>query len=251
MTISVSIVSHGQGGHVEALLADIERLCAGPLEILVTLNVHESFEPKSQRFTLSTTVNPLPQGFGANHNAAFSRARGEYFCVLNPDLRLEHDPFPELLRCLADERVGLCAPLVRDPAGRIEDSARHFPTPAFILAKVLGLAEGRFAYAVDAERAHPDWVAGMFMLCRSELYRSLGGFDERYHLYYEDVDLCARLRLAGYEVALCPGVCAVHDARRESRRSARYFAWHARSMARWFASRPYRAISARRKAAHP
>ncbi len=239
--ISVSVVSHGHGAHLEALVGDLQRVCAGPLEILLTLNVPERGDWASARFPVQATANASPRGFGANHNAAFARARGEHFCVLNPDVRIASDPFPALVECLADARAGVCAPRVLDPAGRLEDSARDFPTPLAIFAKALGRERP------PRDAARPDWVAGMFMLFRSGVFRGLGGFDERYHLYYEDVDLCARLRLAGFEVALCPQVSIVHDARRSSRRRPRYLAWHLRSMARFFASAPYRELARRRR----
>ncbi len=75
------------------------------------------------------------------------------------------------------------------------------------------------------------------MLFRSEVYSELAGFDERYFLYYEDVDLCRRLRRRGYDVRLLPSVSAVHDARRESRRSLRHLRWHLASMLRFMVTR--------------
>lgn len=77
------------------------------------------------------------------------------------------------------------------------------------------------------------------MLFRRDAFEAVGGFDERFHLYYEDVDLCARIRLSGKEVILCRSVEVIHDARRESHRNMRYFAWHLVSMLRFFMSRPF------------
>jgi N-acetylglucosaminyl-diphospho-decaprenol L-rhamnosyltransferase len=79
-----------------------------------------------------------------------------------------------------------------------------------------------------------DWVAGMFMLFRSEAFRRVGGFDERYFLYYEDADICRRLRRIGHDVKLETGARATHAARRESHRNARYLSWHLASMLRFF-----------------
>jgi len=84
-------------------------------------------------------------------------------------------------------------------------------------------------------------VAGFFMLFRSAAFRSLGGFDERYFLYYEDFDLCCRLRAAGHAIAWVPQARVVHDARRTSHRNARYLVWHASSVLRFFSSPAYRA----------
>jgi hypothetical protein len=83
----------------------------------------------------------------------------------------------------------------------------------------------------------PDWVAGMFMLFRNELFREIGGFDERYFLYYEDVDLCFRLRQHGYDVVLVPDARAAHFAQRQSHRNPRYLLWHVRSLVRFLLSR--------------
>ena len=76
----------------------------------------------------------------------------------------------------------------------------------------------------------------MCMLFRSETFRALGGFDERYFLYYEDVDLCRRAARRGLAVVYDPGVELIHDARRASRRNPRLALHHARSIARYFMS---------------
>ena len=86
---------------------------------------------------------------------------------------------------------------------------------------------------------YPDWVAGMFMVLRSETFRAAGGFDEGYFLYYEDVDLCWRLQRSGLRAALLPTVRAIHDARRSSHRKLRYLLWHGKSMLRFFAKRAW------------
>ena len=74
------------------------------------------------------------------------------------------------------------------------------------------------------------------MLFQSAAFLELGGFDERYFLYYEDVDICARLRLAGHEIVVCPWVSVVHAARRESHQKLQYLAWHIASITRFFCS---------------
>src|SRR5690606_14674162 len=78
-----------------------------------------------------------------------------------------------------------------------------------------------------------DWAAGMFMLFRAEAFEAIGGFDEGFHLYYEDVDICTRLWIAGWKVMLHPGVQVVHDAQRTSHRNFRYMRWHVSRKARY------------------
>jgi len=241
--VSISIVSHGHGHLIADLLSDVQGHADLDCEVLLTLNIPESlpFSPDGFRFPVHINQNPVPKGFGANHNAAFQRSRHELFCVLNPDVRLPSNPFPELFRRLQGEGVGVVAPLVRDPDGQTETSARRFPTPGIILRKALLGPEPRGYEAGDPDLM-PDWVGGMFMLFPREAFAEVGGFDERYHLYYEDVDLCARLRLAGRKIVFCPTVEVVHAARRESHRNLRYFAWHMVSMLRFFLSKPFRQL---------
>jgi GT2 family glycosyltransferase len=235
--VSISIVSHRHGALVNELLQDIAHSCRN-VEVLLTLNVEERlpFDATSFNIPLRIVRNASAQGFGANHNAAFRRAQGRYFCVLNPDMRLNADPFPVLIEALADSRVGVAAPRIANPAGETEDSARRFPTLGVIVRKAITGAQ-HHDYEVANEPLRPEWVAGMFMLFRSEVFRQLGGFDERYFLYYEDVDLCLRLRRLGYDALLEPRAVALHDARRASHRDLRHFLWHARSLTRFLFSR--------------
>ncbi|NWG88172.1 MAG: hypothetical protein HXY26_11815 [Hydrogenophilaceae bacterium] len=97
----------------------------------------------------------------------------------------------------------------------------------------MGLSDGRLAYQLGTRPLQPDWLAGMFLMADSESFRAIGGFDEGFHLYYEDVDLCARMRKAGKTLFLCPEAHVIHDARRSSRRELRYLRWHISSLVRY------------------
>lgn len=235
--ISISIVSHHQAALVHNLLSDLESIKLENAEVILTVNVPGEQNDLPQDLSLPTTIveNPRPRGFGANHNAAFAISKGEFFCVLNPDIRITGDPFPALVEYLARPSVGVVAPRVLDSKGKIEDNARRFPTPFRILAKVFALGAGVSPKSISS---CPDWVAGSFMLFRRDAFSEVGGFDERYFLYYEDVDICARLRVTGRDVALCESVEVIHDARRDSHNRLRYFFWHLRSMMRFFLTWP-------------
>jgi len=235
--ISVSIVTHGHAELAARLFDDLRAHKPKGIEVILTLNIEEAlpFDPDSFPFSVKTIRNASPRGFAANHNAAFKLAGGNFFCVLNPDIRVTTDPFSALVRELRNPAVGAVAPLILDADGAIEDSARPFPTFSSLVRKALG-AEPKRYYEIGKESISPDWVGGMFMLLRRDAFAAVGGFDPRYHLYYEDVDLCARLRLARYDIRLVPSASAVHIARRQSRRDIRYFFWHLRSMIRYILS---------------
>lgn len=233
--ITISIVSHGQRMLAVDLLADLAG-CPQVSNIILTHNIPEAevVIPREFAGRLTTRCNTNPMGFGANHNAAFRHCQTPFFCVLNPDVRLGENPFPQLLGCFANENVALCAPAVLNPAGEREDSARHFPRPLGLMAKLLGFGDGKYLLSGDADPVSPDWVAGMFMLFRTVDFAVMEGFDEDFFLYYEDVDLCARLWKADRQILVCPQAVVFHAARRESHRNYRYMKWHLASMARYF-----------------
>ncbi|MCB5207097.1 glycosyltransferase family 2 protein [Methylovorus mays] len=235
--ISISIVSHLQADLVQKLLSDIStRVDPASIEVILTCNLPEemAFSLEDFPFVVKKIDNVTPKGFGANHNAAFQHAHGEWFCIMNPDIRIETDPFPKMLSCMADTRVGLVGPSVLAPDGTPEDSARRFPTPLTLLAKLLGLNDGRYAVPPGISSLPVDWVAGMLMLIRGVDFQRLGGFDDHFFLYYEDVDLCVRLWKSGSHVLLCPDATVFHDARRASHKNLRYMRWHIGSMLHYF-----------------
>jgi N-acetylglucosaminyl-diphospho-decaprenol L-rhamnosyltransferase len=239
--ISLSIVSHGQIEMVTNLLSDIEKHCLStPLEVLLTINIPEKNEIDIGLYSYPIKIieNAYPKGFGANHNQAFSAASGVYFCVLNPDIRFIEDPFPTLLNLVQDPLVGVCAPQVIDKDGKVEDSARRFPNPWTIFKRLI-IYKRSPDYVIANESLLPDWVGGMFMLFRSAIYQRINGFDERYFLYYEDVDICARLTNSGFNVVLCPQSVVVHLAQRASHRNIKYLRWHVTSMLRFFMTPSY------------
>jgi len=237
-SLTVSIVSHGQIDLVNQLLDDLSRHCAAELRVVLTRNVPEPAPaiPIGWKHRLDVVDNDCPKGFGANHNAAFSRCETRHFCVANPDIRLTSDPFPILAAALDHPRVAAAGPLVQDPRGNTEDSARRFPTTAGLLRKFVIPPSGP-DYPLDAGPIEVDWVAGMFMIFSANAFRAASGFDERFFLYYEDVDICQRLNGAGYTIVYVPSASVIHDARRASRRDPRLMAIHATSALRYLLRR--------------
>jgi GT2 family glycosyltransferase len=229
--ITASIVSHGHGAMLPLLVASLTS-CPEVTRIVIICNIPEQcLLPSDPKLIIQHNTQPL--GFGANHNAAFRFCKTPYFCVLNPDIKLIRNPFSKLITCIEQNNAALAAPIIQSPSGQIEDSIRHFPTPVSLFRKALGGSDGRYWVPTRGQPCFPDWVAGMFMLFRSSAFRSLAGFDERFFLYYEDVDICARLWRCGKKIVACSNVHAVHAARRTSRRNVRYALWHLQGMGRY------------------
>lgn len=238
--ITVSIVSHGQGQLVSGLLEDLA-CCPNISAVVLTQNIPEDDIPcpASLQQRLRVIRNEHPRGFAANHNQAFRFCKTSMFAVLNPDIRLRDNPFPQLARTLEMGSGGVVAPGVRNPKDGLEDSARNFPTLLRLLCKLMGLGDGR----ILTEGATPqdvDWTAGMFLLFPASVYSELEGFDEGFFLYYEDVDICARIWESGRRVILHPGVTVIHFAQRASRRKLRYMKWHCSSMIRYLVKHAWR-----------
>lgn len=211
--------------------------CSEVGRVIVTLNIPEDF-PLSEDGRVVVIRNAAAKGFGENHNAAFKSLEMDsqwlYFCPLNPDIRLVDNPFPVLLAEMNANGAGVGVPLVINDEGRVEDSLRRFPSLRMLLTKAMGGADGSYHVRKGQATFCPEWAAGMFMLFRREAFASLGGFDERFFLYYEDVDICVRAWKQGLRIVACPEVSVIHDARRDSRRKVRYMRWHLASMARYF-----------------
>src|SRR5690348_1918435 len=106
--VTVSIVSHGHGALTTALLQDLARL-SEPARILLTYNIPEpeTHIPQELEPRLTVVNNPRPAGFATNHNAAFRMCDTEFFCVMNPDVRVPSDPFPVLLSSIRARNVAL------------------------------------------------------------------------------------------------------------------------------------------------
>lgn len=242
---SLSVVSHGHLPQIRTLLDDFRaQLDPARFEILLTLNLAEAVGGLEQAWPGRLTVirNPQPKGFGANHNAAIQRASGKWVATVDPDLRLHGaDPFAALEAELEENSTGIVSPTVLDELGRLSDHAREVPTPTRLVRRY---AHGR-PPSFDSGSTRPqdvDWLAGLFMAMRRDTFVQLGGFDERFHMYCEDVDLCLRSWNAGLTVRVVPGLAVVHPARRRTLKDPRHFLWHLASLAQLWSSPSYRAF---------
>lgn len=160
-------------------------------------------------------------GFAGGNNLGREAARGKFLVLVNSDAFIEPGALQrglERMRTCPD--VGLAGGLLVGRDQRPEPSARRFPSPLNDLLSLTGLAArypksrffGRFdrTWANPHEAAQVDWVPGAFCIIRQSALEQIGFFDERFFLYYEEVDLCRRLREAEWSVWYWPDLKAVH-----------------------------------------
>lgn len=230
--ITVSIVSHGQLGLIRPLLEQLDRFSDAVVEkVILTINIPEAdvLGDASFRFPIERIENDAPKGFGANHNRAFRHCSTPWFLVLNPDIRFDRDVLAPLVAQAAPDS-GLLTPRILEPGKTEPEQHRAIITPLEILTR------RRPDYVRPTV---PAWIPGLFMLFRSEAYAAIGGFDERFFMYGEDFDICARTRLAGWRLQVGEDLVALHDARRASHGSMRHLWWHLHSLLKVWCSRAY------------
>ena len=160
-------------------------------------------------------------GFAAANNLALGMVRGRYVLLLNPDAELSPETISEAVAAMdAAPQVAVMGGLLLDEVGRSQPSARKFPSLLNELLTISGLAArfprsrlfGRFdrSWADAQQEADIDWAPGAFNIIRRGAITHLGGFDERFFLYYEEVDLCRRIRAAGWRIRYQPQLRVRH-----------------------------------------
>lgn len=234
--ISISVVSHGQGSLIKKLLKDLNDITnIFNIEVILTINIIEEihFGESEYNFNLLLINNDKPKGFGENHNYASNFAKGNFFCVCNPDIRIDINIWSELIKSIGGDNVGVVSPIVYDFEGNLSDAARYTPTLSRLLKKILFNERSSAVSARSHSVQEVEWLGGMFLFFRLDLFRQINGFDERFFMYYEDVDLCMRLRSKGYICIVNHNIHIYHEGQKKSRTVLRHAKWHLASMMRF------------------
>lgn len=167
-------------------------------------------------------------GFAAANNRGIRSTSGDRLLLLNPDAAVTPHAVERLMAALdSDKTIAIAGPRIVDADGHAELSFGPHISPwgeALQKLRVRALAQGWPLLGAWVERethrpGHPDWVSGACWLARRQVLEAAGLFDERYFLYTEDVDLCARVRSAGHRVAFVP-LSEVRHTRGASRATA-------------------------------
>lgn len=161
----------------------------------------------------------LGYGSGANRGAAALGAC-DYVLVANPDLELHDGALDAMVHALeANASWGIVGPTILDSSGKRYPSVRRFPSMVDAAGHaVLSIFTNdnpfsrryRSPAAAEGEETGVDWVSGACMLLRREAFEEVGGFDERYFMFAEDMDICWRLGKAGWQVGVAPSAVVTH-----------------------------------------
>lgn len=252
--VSVVIVSFNTRDVLKECLHSVYR-AVGSLDVQVIVVDNASTDGSAamieQDFTGVVLIkSKVNLGFGGANNLGFKSACGRYVVLLNSDAFLAKGSLERsVAHMVANPHVGLGGGRLIGRDGSWQPSARMFPTVLSDLIVFSGLAarfpRSRFfghadrTWADPMEAAPVDWVPGAYSIIRAETLAAVGFFDPRFFLYYEEVDLCMRLKQRGYSTWYWPDVAVVHiggESSRQisslemSRTGAQLILWRMRSM---------------------
>jgi GT2 family glycosyltransferase len=242
------VVSHRNRAELERLLP---ALAPQVDELVVVANLPGSAGELPESAVLLENERPL--GFGANLNLGVAHTTAELVCSVNPDAVPRPDAVAVLRTFMESRpRVGIGGPRMLYPDGTTQPSRRRFPTVAGTIVRRTPIRLVFDPYRLQqrhyhlgeqpAEPVQADWMLGGFLMLRRSMLDELGGFDEGFFLYGEDIDLCYRAARAGWERWYVPGAVVEHEHQAVTDHSffTRRTLWHWRGILRFVRKHPER-----------
>lgn len=250
--VAAVVVAYESGPHLVQCVGDLRADGAGELVVVDNGSHDGSLEALASKFPDVPVISPGRNlGYGGAANRGVAASTLPIVLVCNPDLEVPSGALAALADALADDpTLAVVGPLIRDADGSRYPSARTFPSILHASGHgALGMffPGNRFTRAYQNAHLHDavgpttvDWVSGACFMARRSAFEQVGGFDEAYFMYAEDVDLCWRLGRAGWSVAYVPGAEVTHvQGVSTDRHPYRMIVEHHRSLMR-FASRSSR-----------
>lgn len=215
--LSIIIANFNSG---EYLLRCLESLKKSKDEVSIDVFVVDN---ASSDESLKNVKNKFPEinyienkenlGFGKANNIALKKVNTPYVLFLNPDTQVDRGTIPFLIKFMEeDKKIGAvtCKVVLED--GSLDwASHRAFPNPLVALSYALNIDRFYHKTSEDLTKVHEvDVISGAFFLTRKSILDKIGGFDEDYFMYGEDIDLCFRIKKAGYKIMFVPSVKIIH-----------------------------------------
>ena len=239
MDLSIIIVNYNVKEFLQNLIYSIKKAASNiSTEIIIVDNNSEdgSVEFIKEKFLpmggIKLVANKENLGFSKANNIGLSEAKGKYLLLLNPDAVVSEDTFTKMIDFFeSNPQAGLAGCKILNPDGTLQLACRRsFPGPWTAFCKVTGLsslfpksrlfARYNLTYLNENETYEVDAVSGSFMMLTRESYEKVGGLDEEFFMYGEDLDLCYRIQKAGLKVFYVHSTQIIHYKGESTRRSS-------------------------------
>ena len=236
MDLSIIIVNYNVKEFLQNLLLSVEKASINiTKEIIIVDNASNdgSVEFLKEKFpSIKLIENKHNVGFGKANNQALKIASGKFILMINPDAVVSEDTFDKMISFFnKNPDAGLAGCKILNPDGSLQLACRRsFPGPWTSFCKVTGLsnlfpnnklfARYNLTYLNTDQTYEVDAISGSFMMMKKEVYEKLGGFDDDFFLYGEDLDLCYRIQKAGYKVYYVHTTQIIHYKGESTRRSS-------------------------------
>lgn len=250
--LTVSIVAYKNYDDIIVAIDSLEKYTSNQIDKKIYIldngrkeianNEFEVFFKKLKKFS---DVNYIDLGknvgFGKGHNYMISKINSKYHCIMNPDIVFVEDAFSEIIRYMDKNKdVGMVIPKIIDEQGNLQLVYRKEVTvfDMFVRMFCKGLFNKRYKehtlqYKDYTKPFQVPFGQGSFLIVRTELFKKLDGFDDRFFMYMEDADLCKRVNLIS-KLMYYPDVSVIHKWEKGSHRNFKLFRYHLNSMIFYF-----------------
>jgi N-acetylglucosaminyl-diphospho-decaprenol L-rhamnosyltransferase len=211
------VVAYNSAQPLQTLLTDLANAGLPPASVIVVDNAsRDNSAAIAESHGAQIVRSEQNIGFGRACNLALPRVRTPLVCIVNPDVRVGPETLPPLIRLLTtDPSVAICGPIwdrdnptVRRASSAITDIVGALPQKLF--RRVESWSRDRPIATVEPDAIEVPFVVGALMVARTDALLAVGGFDDRFFLYYEEEDLCVALRARGWRAVIVRSAVAFH-----------------------------------------
>ena len=222
--LSVIIVNYNTADELRSCIQSVKKFTHGISYkiIVVDNNSQDNSRAMLKKEFADVECHSLQynSGFSYANNYAMERSHSEYFLLLNPDTFLIENSLKVMIDFMVKNSfVGAISPVLEDPEGNFQLNMSKFPDLKQQLLDSLYFRSAKKRYSLtDSQREsissetpfEVDWVSGGCMMVRKSIYKEIGGLDEQFHLFSEDVDWCLRIKKGGWDIFCLPNTKVIH-----------------------------------------